>query len=608
MTHDDTRFFDVNGHLWPYDIVFDPEHRRHVWRSGDEATFRVATQPGFERVVLVARQEGKVSGHAMTRWGFDGRYDFWEVEVDGTTRFDFSLALRHESGEAVYVTNAGIAGAIERLDRWSYDPDAMRVETPEWLQGGVIYQIYPERFANGDPSLTPQPSAPWGSPPDNYVWQGGDLKGIREKLDHLVSLGVRCIYLNPIFDAPSTHNYDSFDFRNVDPGFGGNEALTELVKAAHDAEIRLIIDASFNHVHPGFFAFEDIHKNGAESPYADWFVIHDYPVRVKYRPHLEVTERYRWYLERVERLTGLPVEIVDDDGPPAEPTYDAWYGVPTMPRVDLQHPDARRYFLDTARHWIEEYDIDGYRMDVTRYVDIDFWDDFRAACKDANPDAFLICEIFGDATPWLEGNRFDATMNYTFRQLALDFFAARQVDAPKLAEGIVRMLSMYAGPVTAVNQNLLGSHDVPRFLTLASEDSTSLELATVFQFTMPGAPGLYYGDEVGMVGGEDPGQRGAFPWHEPETWLNSQLETVRSLSALRRATPALERGSWRLINAEGRAISYRRDLDGSAVIVVINDGDQPATIEVPASEVLWGRASIGPESVEIPARSAAILS
>ena len=199
-------------------------------------------------------------------------------------------------------------------------------------------------------------------------------------------------------------------------------------------------------------------------------------------------------------------------------------------------------------------------------------------------------------------------MNYTFRQLALDFFAARQVDAPKLAEGIVRMLSMYAGPVTAVNQNLLGSHDVPRFLTLASEDSTSLELATVFQFTMPGAPGLYYGDEVGMVGGEDPGQRGAFPWHEPETWLNSQLETVRSLSALRRATPALERGSWRLINAEGRAISYRRDLDGSAVIVVINDGDQPATIEVPASEVLWGRASIGPESVEIPARSAAILS
>lgn len=610
MSHaDDTRFYDDVGHLWPYDIVFDPDHRRHLWREGDRATFRVMTEPTFEEVVLVRNQGGVVTGHPMANWASDGRHHHWSVSVDGAESFDYSLALKTSRGEAVYVTNAGIAGAIERLDRWTYEPERAVIDVPDWMKGSVIYQIYPERFANGDPSLTPEPSADWGSEPDNYRWQGGDLIGVRQRLDHLDSLGVRCIYLNPVFWAPSTHNYDAFDFRTVDPGFGGNDALADLVDAAHAREIRVILDASFNHVHPRFFAFEDIRRNGAASEFADWFVVHDHPVRVLYRPHLEVTDRYRWYLERMEALTGLPVEVVeDDDGPSAQPTFDAWYGVPTMPRVNLHNAEARAYFLDTARFWLEEFDIDGYRMDVTRYVDPDFWDDFRRTCKAANRDAYLLCEIFGDATPWLDGARFDATMNYTFRQLALDFFATQTVDATSLAAGITRMLAMYARPVSDVNQNLLGSHDVPRFLTEASGDTTALLLATVMQFTLPGAPGLYYGDEVGMEGGEDPGQRGAFPWHEPDAWLTSQLQAVQQLSTLRRESDALTNGDWRLVEAAGRMIAYRRIGERDSVITVINDATTPASVDVSATQVLWGDATVKADRIIVPPRSAAILS
>lgn len=604
---DDTRYYEEIGHLWPYDIDFDPGNRRHVWVDDSIAHFRVATEPGFTEVTLVCNRLGDVEGVPMRRWAATRRFDHWEAEADGTEAFDYSLALRHESGEVVYVTQAGVAGAIERLDRWTFLPEAATVAVPSWMRGSVIYQIYPERFANGDPTLTPEPSAEWGSPPDNYLWQGGDLIGVRAHLDHLQRLGVDCIYLNPIFSGPSTHNYDAVDFRRVDPTLGGNEALADLVTDAHRTGIRVILDTSFNHAHPRFFAFDDVVRRGQASSYATWFVVHDYPLRIKYRPHVEVTERYRWYLEHLEELTGLPVEIVDGEGPAAEPTYDAWYGVPTMPRIDLSNPEARAYFLETARFWLEDFDIDGYRMDVTRYVDADFWNDFHDTCRSAKPDCYLLCEIFGDAGPWLQGDRFDATMNYTFRQLAVDFLGLRRIDAPTVAEGITRMLALYAGPIADVNQNLLSSHDVPRFLTLAEGDRRALLLATVLQFTLPGAPGLYYGDEVGMVGGEDPDQRGAFPWHQPNTWLTSQLDAVQELSGLRRASPALKQGDWMLLTAFDRTIAYRRSRGEDSVVTVINDGDALATVETSAVELLWGQAAVNKGRITVPPRSAAIL-
>ncbi|HZD03543.1 MAG TPA: glycoside hydrolase family 13 protein, partial [Longimicrobiales bacterium] len=400
---------------------------------------------------------------------------------------------------------------MERLDRWRLDPGSEPVRVPAWSQGALIYQIFPERFHNGDPSNDPEGVDEWGSPPDSRRLQGGDLVGVLQKLDYLEGLGVDCLYLNPVFASPSNHRYDAVDYHHVDPILGGNRALAELVDEAHRRGMRVVLDASFNHVHPGFFAFRDLLEKGRASRYSAWFVVRDWPPRIRYRPSAggeDVRQRVaRWAAE-----TGLEVETVPGEGRAVETTYESWYHVPTMPRVDLADPGAREYMLGVATHWIEHYDIDGWRMDVARYVDPDFWNDFRRAVKAVRPDAYLLAEIMGDAGQWLQGDRFDATMNYTFRDLALAFFARDEIDGEGLLDGLGRLVAQYPWAVTLANHNLLGSHDTPRFLTEAGEEVDRLRLATVFQLTFPGAPGIYYGDEVGVTGGPDPENRRAFPW------------------------------------------------------------------------------------------------
>ena len=179
-------------------------------------------------------------------------------------------------------------------------------------------------------------------------------------------------------------------------------------------------------------------------------------------------------MEGLEEEAGVPVEVATDDGMLVEPTYEAWYGVPTMPRVNLSHPEARGYFLDVAAYWLREHGLDGWRMDVARYVDADFWVDFRRVCRQVKPDCYLLAEIMGDASPWLQGDRFDATMNYTFRDLCLGYFATRELGTGAFLDGFTRMLAAYAPEVTEVNQNLLSSHDTERFLHMAGDERARL--------------------------------------------------------------------------------------------------------------------------------------
>jgi glycosidase len=237
-------------------------------------------------------------------------------------------------------------------------------------------------------------------------------------------------------------------------------------------------------------------------------------------------------------------------------------------------------------------------MDVARYVDFDFWLEFRRAVKEVNPDAYLIAEIMGDASPWLQGDTFDATMNYTFRQLMLDFAATRRTGGAELADGLARMYASYAPEVAAVCQNLLGSHDTARFLHEAGERREALLTATVLQMTLPGAPGLYYGDEVGMTGGEEPGSRGAFPWHDEGSWDRDQLETVRSLGQLRLRLPALRTGSLRVVWHDADTIAFERELGGERVLVAVHRGEGvTAVLPVTAGSITvhWGEGSVVPD-------------
>ncbi|NNC91560.1 MAG: glycoside hydrolase family 13 protein, partial [Acidimicrobiia bacterium] len=435
-----------------------------------------------------------------------------------------------------------------------------------------------------------------GSPPHRLEFQGGDLFGLTDRIAYLAGLGIDAIYLNPIFTSPSNHKYDASGFYSVDPAFGGDDALRRLVETAHQRDIRIILDVAFDHCHPTFEPFRDLLAKGRNSEFADWFTVSDWPPRVIVRDEL-AREYYPvdYYDSMKQGLIddGIAIEERTDEGPPVEPTYRAWHGVPTMPQLDLESPGARAYFLDVATYWIREFDIDGWRMDVAREPSHEFWRAARTAVRAAKSDTYLLAEIWGDTSPWLQGDQFDATMNYTFRDLCVGYFAERTLDTDATMDGIHAMLAMYAQPVTDVSHNLLGSHDVERFLHMADGNLDALRLATFLQLTFPGAPGLYYGDEVGISGGKDPENRGAFPWEVAEGG-HQLIDQVRELTALRRRHPALRLGVFREAERFDEGFAFTR---GEEVLVVINNGDGELEYELPSgATVLFGESPLPPMS------------
>ena len=605
---DDLGILGLPGDVSPWDVRFDATDPADLEPLGDgRFRLRVHAEPGLSAGRAVIRApEGVVA--VPLHPDSAGRFVLWSATVGpfaGPVGLSFAF-VSDASGRPVYLVPSGTSASVERLDRWALDPGRSPVDVPDWAKGAVIYQIFPDRFANGDPTNDPEGVVPWGTAPAPRQFQGGDLDGITDRLEHLVRLGVDAVYLNPVFASPSNHKYDTIDYRQVDPGLGGDDALRRLVEAAHRRGIKVILDASFNHAHPRFFAFADLMARGADSRYAGWFVVHEWPARIRIRPALMSRSMIDW-MPAWEEQTGLEVERAVDDGPAVETTFEAWYGVPTMPRIDLSNPEARAYFLDVARHWLSEFDIDGWRMDVARYVDPDFWPDFRAACRSVKPDAYLLAEIMGDVSQWLRGDGFDATMNYTFRSLALGFFAKGDMDGLTLLDHCTRLYGRHALATTLGNHNLIGSHDTPRFRTESGGELWRVELATIFQLTFPGAPGIYYGDELGLEGGDDPGCRGAMPWDRLEAH-DGFTRTISELAALRRRLSTLRTGEWRPLAASGDAIVFERFTAGSRYRIGINRGSSPAALSVTGSGgVVWGAGRHRNDRFEIGSRSAVIV-
>jgi glycosidase len=262
--------------------------------------------------------------------------------------------------------------------------------------------------------------------------------------------------------------------------------------------------------------------------------------------------------------------------------------------------------LEVAADWPRLAGIDGWRMDVARYVDPDFWVDFRKAVKEANPESYLIGEFMGNAGDWLQGDSFDATMNYTFRDICVRYLARHEIGAVEAADDLARLWAQYSWPVTLANQNLIGSHDTARFLTVAGGEVWRLRLATVLALTYPGAPGIYYGDEVGLEGDNDPGSRNPFPW-EPDPTSHGMHRTITELTALRRKHPALVTGEWRPLLARGGLLAFERRLGRQRLVVAINRGKR-RRIELPsAGKILWGDAEIEKRKLTVAPRGAAIV-
>jgi neopullulanase len=464
--------------------------------------------------------------------------------------------------------------------------------TPEWVKDAVFYQIFPERFANGDQRTDPENVQPWGTPPTPSNFMGGDLAGITERLDYLAELGITALYLNPIFHASSNHKYNTYDYFAIDPHFGDLAAFHRLIEQAHARDMRVILDGVFNHCGRGFFAFHNLLESGEASPYRHWFHVERFPLH----PY--------------------------NESKPAN--YYSWWNIRSLPKFNTDHPPTRRYLLDIARYWIEQ-GADGWRLDVPNEIaDHAFWREFRQVVKQANPQAYIVGEIWLDATPWLDGTQFDAVMNYLLRDLCRDFLAYETLSVEEFASGIEELLGRYPPAATAAQFNLLGSHDTARFRTECNGDADKLALATFFMLTMPGAPSIYYGDEIGMQGGDDPECRACFPW-ERSAWdlaLHSQVQ--RSI-ALRHQHPALRRGDFQTVLAQNDSpvYAFARWNDDERLIVALNPTDQAMQVMIPlgtlpfAQQTQHARDLLGDASypvqqgviqqVELTARSGTVL-
>jgi cyclomaltodextrinase len=472
----------------------------------------------------------------------------------------------------------------------------MTVVTPEWVKDAVFYQIFPDRFAKsartGNDGLNLEP---WDAPPSPFGFKGGDLLGVVEHLDYLQDLGITAIYFNPIFASTANHRYHTYDYLNVDPILGGNAALRKLIDAAHARGLRVVADGVFNHASRGFWQFNHTLENGAASPYVDWFYFD--PDRLYGRKH---------FAPYPDPATHTALRA--GKGSLKAIGYQAWWDLPALPKLNTQTPAVRRFIWDVAAHWIE-FGVDGWRLDVPEEIDDDeFWREFRRRVKSVNSEAYLVGEIWHEAQRWLQGDQFDAVMNYPVTLACLGFFGgagldleetrqaggyrgARPLDGHDFARNIDRVLSWYDPAVTQAQLNLLDSHDTPRFITSVNNDRSALELAYLFLFTYPGAPCIYYGDEIGLAGRHDPDCRRAFPWDETR-WDHELRAYVKRGIALRRAFPALRRGSYAQIYAADEVYVYARQLDREKLIIALNVSTATRSIDLPvgALELTQGMA------------------
>lgn len=435
-------------------------------------------------------------------------------------------------------------------------------ETPDWVKDAVFYQIFPDRFAQGEGVPKPSNLEPWDAPPTLRGFKGGDLLGIVERLDHLQELGITAIYLNPIFQSTANHRYHTYDYYNVDPMLGGNDALRTLLDAAHRRGMRVVLDGVFNHASRGFFQFNHILENGPQSPYLDWFGVERWPLH--------------------------PYDVRR----PAN--YRAWWSDRELPAFNTDTPAVREFLLGVAEHWIE-FGADGWRLDVPEEInDPAFWREFRRRVRRANPEAYLVGEIWHAAPTWLQGDQFDGVMNYPLMIACLGFFGGealntrfrpgghrlRPLGARAFARRIRDCLALYDWNVIQTQLNLVGSHDTARFLTVVGGQSARLELAILFLMTYPGAPCIYYGDEVGMLGGTDPACRGGFQW-DRSRWKPDLFDSIRRSIRLRHAHSALRRGRFHRLYSHQGVYAFARQLDDELLVVVLNGSEKVRGVDLP---------------------------
>lgn len=543
-------------------------------RLGDTIRIRVriSDQAPIKRVILRTFPDGEQALTIMEPTRIDPPVQWWETDLpinEPVTHYRFII----DSADGLWHYSAAGPTAFVPLDATDFRILA-DYSTPAWLQSAVFYQIFPDRFANGDPSNDPQPDEfeyrghwprtyPWEVPPEPeaffpIVFYGGDLSGIEARLDYLEELGVNALYLNPIFSALSNHKYDVADYSQVDPHFGGNPALVSLRRALSNRGMRYILDIVPNHCgywHPWFQSA--LNDSGAAE--AEFFTFRRHP----------------------------------DD-------YATWLGVWTLPKLNYLSPELRRRIYESPdsvfQHWLQPpYSADGWRVDVANMlgrqgptqIGLEISRGIRKAVKETQPDAYLMGENFFDATGQLQGDQWDGVMNYGGFTHPLWYWLSGYAQG---AHGFTETLTSPHWPTEAMVEtwhsrlasipwaialqqyNILDSHDTIRIRTILKDNDALHRLAVVLLLTFPGVPGLYYGDEIGMVDVPGLSARGCMIW-DRSRWDQSLLEFHRALIHFHRKSAALQRGGFQVLVSEPDTVIYQRECPDERVLVIAHRAD-----------------------------------
>ncbi|MER3467714.1 MAG: hypothetical protein C4312_03860 [Thermoflexus sp.] len=536
----------------------------------------------------------------------DATYDYWGVDIPARSyptvlwyhfRIYDGTAVAYYADDGARDGGWGMPYASERDAQANdynitiYDPNFV---TPDWLKNAVIYQIFPDRFYNGNPTNDPTTSEKvygdsvlfhtnWfdlpENPPRGRDFYGGDLEGVLAKIDVLQDLGVTAIYLNPIFRAPSNHKYDTVDHKQVDPHLGSLTVFQNLSSAAHNRGMRLILDGVFNHTSVAHPFFQDVVARGSASPYWSWYTVYRYPIRW----FDDINRNHRWDPGEPQVNWDSPLQ-----GILGSPDYASWWGFATLPEwTEIQAvrdyvygaPDA------VARYWLNQ-GADGWRLDVADEISHGFWQAFRQAVKATRADAPIIGEVWGDASEFLTGREMDSVMNYRLKFALTDFIAKRSIPASAFHNRLLAIQEDYPPQAWYALMNLLDSHDTARFLYDAGGSKARLRLAFLFLMTYPGAPTIYYGDEVGLTGANDPDNRRTYPWGREDMALRAD---VRRLIRIRSLYAALRTGSIAhgvLLDDSQGLYGYRRWDASNRLLIGLNNSDAARTLTFPTAGYL----------------------
>jgi len=438
------------------------------------------------------------------------------------------------------------------------------VTPPAWVKNTVWYQIFIDRFCNGDTSYNPSDVKPWAGPSEKVSYKdfyGGDIPGITSKLDYLKDLGVTGIYLTPVCKGTSNHKYDTTEYTEIDPHFGNDDDMKKLVKESHSRGIRVMMDGVFNHSGPFFKPWYDVVKKGPESKYYDWFMINSWPFEI---PELK--------------------EGVDFSKNTRSRKYYAFAFADPMPKLNTNNPKVIEYVLNVVKKWITEYDIDALRLDVANEISHTLAKAICKMTKNINPDFFILGEIWHDSITWLRGDEYDSVMNYPFGDSINTFWSNKNTTALDFEHSINRCYSMYAAQTNEVLFNLLDSHDTIRLITKLGDENAFYQQMAVL-FTMPGSVCIYYGTEILLEGSYDPDCRRCMPWENIQKGIyDERINKMKQLISMRKQNSALTGSEYSFIHENySRIIHYTRD----NIHVIINCSTESFSIRNNDSSGCW---------------------